>query len=117
MTWTFHDAAAAAHFYPVEVEKDTDVVWIGNSGDEERTQELEEFLMTPASTMRDCRFAVQGVRYPEYAREKLSRSGIEYRGYLPNLRAPQVYAGSKISLHVPRRFYANGLSGVPTIRV
>ncbi len=28
-----------------------------------------------------------------------------------------MYARSKISLHVPRRFYANGLSGVPTIRV
>jgi spore maturation protein CgeB len=28
-----------------------------------------------------------------------------------------MYAKSKISLHVPRRFYANGLSGVPTIRV
>jgi spore maturation protein CgeB len=28
-----------------------------------------------------------------------------------------MYARSRISLHVPRRFYANGLSGVPTIRV
>jgi len=28
-----------------------------------------------------------------------------------------MYARSTISLHVPRRFYANGLSGVPTIRV
>jgi spore maturation protein CgeB len=116
-TWTFHEAADTARFCPIEVEKDTDVVWIGNWGDEERTQELEEFLMTPASAMRDYRFAVHGVRYPEYAREKLSRSGIEYRGYLPNLCAPQVYARSKMSLHVPRRFYANGLSGVPTIRV
>ncbi len=116
-TWTFHEAADTARFYPVEVEKDTDVVWIGNWGDEERTQELEEFLITPASAMRDYRFAVHGVRYPECVREKLSRSGIEYRGYLPNLHAPQVYGRSKISLHVPRRFYANGLSGVPTIRV
>ena len=28
-----------------------------------------------------------------------------------------MYACSRISLHVPRRFYANGLSGIPTIRV
>src|SRR5439155_24070227 len=41
----------------------------------------------------------------------------EYRGYLPNLRAPQMYARSKVSVHIPRRFYSNGLSGVPTIRV
>jgi spore maturation protein CgeB len=57
------------------------------------------------------------VRYPDDARVRLSESGIEFRGYLPNLRAPEMYSRSRISLHVPRRFYANGLSGVPTIRV
>src|SRR5438132_14091497 len=57
-TWTFHEAADTARFYPVEVAKDTDVVWIGNWGDEERTQDLEEFLRTPASSLRDYRFAV-----------------------------------------------------------
>jgi spore maturation protein CgeB len=60
---------------------------------------------------------VHGVRYPEEARNTLRRSGIEYRGYLPNLGAPEVYARSRLALHVPRRQYANGLSGVPTIRV
>src|SRR5437667_2977085 len=115
--WTFHESADAFRFRPLEAEKDTDVVWIGNWGDEERTRELEEFLINPSSTMRDRKFVVHGVRYPENARDRLSRSGIEYRGYLPNLRAPHIYARSKISLHVPRKFYANGLSGVPTIRV
>jgi len=116
-TWTFHEAADTARFFPKNAEKDTDVVWIGNWGDEERTRELEEFLISPASAMREHKFAVHGVRYPHDALERLSHSGIEFRGYLPNLRAPQMYARSKISLHVPRRFYANGLSGVPTIRV
>jgi spore maturation protein CgeB len=115
--WTFHEAADTAHFYPREAFKDTDVVWIGNWGDEERTRELEEFLITPASVLRDYRFAVHGVRYPDNALGQLADSGIEFRGYLPNLRAPEMYARSRISLHVPRRFYSNGLSGVPTIRV
>jgi len=57
------------------------------------------------------------VRYPQEGRERLAESGIEFRGYLPNLSAPRVYARSRVSLHVPRRFYSNGLSGVPTIRV
>ncbi len=116
-TWTFHEAADTTRFYPLDAEKDTDVVWIGNWGDEERTRELEEFLITPAGALRDYKFAVHGVRYPLDAQERLARSGIEYRGYLPNLRTARVYARSKVSLHVPRRFYANGLSGVPTIRV
>jgi spore maturation protein CgeB len=115
--WTFHEAADTAHFFPVGGEQDTDVVWIGNWGDEERTRELEEFLVAPARRLPECRFAVHGVRYPQPGRERLAESGIEFRGYLPNLSAPAVYARSRVSLHVPRRFYANGLSGVPTIRV
>ena len=49
--------------------------------------------------------------------EHAARSGIEYLGYLANLRSPEVYAQSRLALHVPRRQYANGLNGVPTIRV
>lgn len=116
-TWTFHEAADTSHFFPADAVKDTDVVWIGNWGDEERTRELEEFLMTPAAALDGAKFAVHGVRYPKDALERLAQSNIEFRGYLPNLHAPKMYARSKISLHVPRRFYANGLSGVPTIRV
>ncbi len=116
-TWTFHEAADTAHFFPTDAVKDTDVVWIGNWGDEERTRELEEFLLTPAAALRGAKFAVHGVRYPKDALERLAQSNIEFRGYLPNLHAPKMYTRSKISLHVPRRFYANGLSGVPTIRV
>jgi spore maturation protein CgeB len=116
-TWTFHEAADTAHFFPTDSAKDTDVVWIGNWGDEERTRELEEFLITPAAALSGAKFAVHGVRYPTDALARLAQSSIEFRGYLPNLNAPKMYARSKISLHVPRRFYANGLSGVPTIRV
>jgi spore maturation protein CgeB len=115
--WTFQEAADTAHFRPLQAEKDTDVVWVGNWGDEERTRELEEFLISPAAALRDRRIAVHGVRYPEHAQEELSAAGIEYRGYLPNLESPKTYARSLLSLHVPRKFYANGLSGVPTIRV
>ena len=115
--WTFHEAADTEHFFPVEHEKDTDVVWIGNWGDEERTRELEEFLIEPAAALRDASFAVHGVRYPKTALQRLADSGISFCGYLPNLSTPAMYARSRISLHVPRRFYANGLSGIPTIRV
>ena len=115
--WTFHEAADIAHFTPLRAPRNTDVVWIGNWGDEERTRELEEFLLRPAAALRNAKVAVHGVRYPESTRIKLDEAGIEYRGYLPNLRTPQVYGESLLTLHVPRRFYANGLSGIPTIRV
>jgi spore maturation protein CgeB len=114
--WTFHEAADTAHFKSLTSAQDTDVIWVGNWGDEERTRELEEYIIRPAANMRS-KIAVYGVRYPEGAQAQLEAAGIEYRGYLPNLAAPRAYAGSQLTLHVPRRFYANGLSGVPTIRV
>ena len=115
--WTFHEAADTKKFKPMAAPKRLDVVWVGNWGDEERTRELEEFLVGPAATEPRRKFAVHGVRYPDHAIRMLKQAGIEYRGYLPNLSAPQVFASSKLTLHVPRRQYSNGLSGIPTIRV
>jgi len=115
--WTFHEAADVDAFKPLAGKKVNDLVWIGNWGDEERTKELEEFLVGPAGELPGRKVVVHGVRHPEEGVKKLEQAGIEYRGYLPNLEVPKLYANSKIALHVPRRQYTNGLSGVPTIRV
>jgi spore maturation protein CgeB len=118
--WTFHEAADTNVFRPVQVAKTNDVVWIGNWGDEERTRELNEFLIAPAKELTGefgRRVIVHGVRYPEEAKATLANAGVEFRGYVPNLSAPVVYGQSCVSVHVPRRQYANGLSGIPTIRV
>jgi spore maturation protein CgeB len=116
-TWTLQEAADTVHFRPLAAEKETDIVWVGNWGDEERTAELQEFFIGPAMGMRDRKIAVYGVRYPESALKRLASAGIQYRGYLPNLEAPRSYASSVLSVHVPRRCYANGLGGIPTIRM
>jgi len=114
--WTFHEAADVDAFKPLERPREIDVVWIGNWGDEERTRELREFLIEPAASLQG-RVVVHGVRYPEFALRELREAGLEYRGYLPNLLAPSVYARSAVTVHVPPRQYANGLGGIPTIRV
>jgi spore maturation protein CgeB len=114
--WTFHEAADTEAFRPLPIRKENDVLWIGNWGDDERTRELQEFLIGPAAQLH-CRYIVHGVRYPDRAVRELETAGIEYRGYLPNLFAPYAYGRSRLALHVPRRQYANGLSGIPTIRV
>ena len=116
-TWTFHEAADVSRFYPRGRAKENDLVWIGNWGDDERTRELQEFLIEPAAALRGQRIVVHGVRYPALAISMLLEAGVEYRGYLPNLSAATVYAASKVALHIPRRQYSNGLGGIPTIRV
>lgn len=115
--WTFHEAADVEKFKPMPQWRDVDVVWVGNWGDEERTQELQQFLIGPAAMEPRRKAVVHGVRYPEHAIKLLRDAGIEYRGYLPNLSAPRTYGKSKMTVHIPRRQYANGLSGIPTIRV
>jgi spore maturation protein CgeB len=92
-----------------------DVVWIGNWGDEERTAELDEFLLQPVRAL-GLRASVYGVRYPAEARERLAAAGIAYRGWLPNADVPDVFARHTITVHIPRRPYLESLPGVPTIR-
>ncbi len=115
--WTWHEAADTRVFYPRESsEKQGDLVWIGNWGDDERTAELYEFLLDPVQALR-LRARVYGVRYPSEARAALTAAGISYGGWLPNYRAPEVFARYGVTVHVPRRPYVQALPGIPTIRV
>ena len=116
--YVFHEAADVDHFRPDPARPQSwDMVWIGNWGDNERTQEIEEYLLRPALRLRPRPVLVHGVRYPPEALQKLDAAGIHYGGYLPNLQAPAVYAASRLTLHVPRSPYRDGLGGIPTIRV
>jgi len=114
--WTWHEAADPYIFKPLDGAKQYDLVWIGNWGDEERTKELQEFLLDPVQRM-GLKAKVWGVRYPDHALKSLEQAGIDYGGYLPNYDAPQVFAQARMTVHVPRRPYAEALPGIPTIRV
>lgn len=115
--WTWHEAADLRRFRPPAVEQDRDgLVWVGNWGDGERTEELETFLFRPAAAA-GLPLDVYGVRYPHAARETLARHGARYHGWTPNAAAPVLFARHLATVHVPRRYYATILPGIPTIRV
>lgn len=114
--WTWHEAADTRVFYPHNnAEKEGDLVWIGNWDDDERTQELQTFLIEPVKEL-GLKAKIYGVRYPEHALKALEEAGIEYGGWLPNYKAPEVFAKYKVTVHVPRRPYVENLPGIPTIR-
>lgn len=116
--WTLHEAADTDIFHPCgELQKTDDVVWIGNWGDEERSEEIRRLLLEPATALPNRRFTVYGVRYPRAGLAALERAHVRYGGYLPNLDAPGIYARAKLTVHIPRRQYTNAAVGVPTIRV
>jgi spore maturation protein CgeB len=115
--FTWHEAADLGLFHPrPEIERERDLVWIGNWGDDERTAELGEFLVEPIKRL-GLSARVHGVRYPAEARAALAEAGIEFAGYLPNFRVPRAFAAAGMTVHVPRRPYATALPGIPTIRV
>lgn len=114
--WTWHEAADTRIFKPLASKKtEGDIVWIGNWGDGERTKELHEFLIDPVKELK-LNAKIYGVRYPAQAKRSLKEAGIKYGGWLPNFKAPEVFAKYRFTAHVPRRPYVEALPGIPTIR-
>ena len=115
--WIWHEAADTLLFRPPAGEgRRQGLVWIGNWGDGERTQELTDFLFAPARAA-GLPLDVYGVRYPEAARRTLARYHARYHGWAANARVPDIFARHLATVHVPRRYYATILPGIPTIRV
>ena len=115
--WTWHEAADTRTFAPVPgVRAERDLVWIGNWGDDERSAEIRDYLVGPVRGL-GLSARIYGVRYPDGAREELREAGIDYQGWLPNYRAPEVFAQHRVTVHIPRRPYVEALPGIPTIRV
>lgn len=115
--WTWHEAADTRVFRPMPgLEKPLDLVWVGNWGDGERSAELMEYLIDPVQDL-GLRARVYGVRYPAEAIRTLGEAGIDYGGWVANFRVPALFACSRTTVHVPRRFYREPLRGIPTIRM
>jgi len=117
--WTWHEAADTRAFFPRPVAPafmQSDVIWIGNWGDEERTAELHEFLLNPIRRL-GLSGNVYGVRYPRTGIVAVEHAGLTFGGWIPNHRVPDAFARHRVTVHVPRRPYATHLPGIPTIRV
>lgn len=115
--FTWHEAADLELFHPPEHPLARHgAVWIGNWGDGERSAELRDYMLAPVAAL-DIPLSIYGVRYPEEALAALAAHGACYHGWLPNARAPKIFAQHLFTLHVPRRFYVSHLPGIPTIRV
>lgn len=115
--FTWHEAADDALFRPIpEIQKSSDLVWIGNWGDNERTAEIAEFLIAPAREL-GLSGTVRGVRWPEEAIAALDDAGLHYGGWIANADVPQAFAAHRVTVHIPRRPYVEALPGIPTIRM
>jgi spore maturation protein CgeB len=114
--YVWHEAADVRTFYPRRSDQRLgEVVWIGNWGDEERSEELREYFINPVASL-SLNAHAYGVRYPSSAVRELESASIVYGGWLPNFKVPEVFSKFKTTVHVPRRPYTQALPGIPTIR-
>lgn len=114
--YTWHEAADVTTFFPRRASHAQDVVWVGNWGDGEREQELMDYLVGPVGCL-GASLTVHGVRYPQSAIDSLHGIGARYRGWIPGPRVAEAFARSRLTVHVPRRWYREQLVGIPTIRM
>jgi spore maturation protein CgeB len=115
--FTWHEAADVRLYRPMpHIDRTHDLVWIGNWGDDERSAEIDEFLVRPAAEL-GLRARLYGVRYSEDALRAIEAAGIAYRGWLPAHRAPAAFAAARATVHIPRGPYTKSLPGIPTIRM
>ncbi|RWH69404.1 MAG: glycosyltransferase [Mesorhizobium sp.] len=115
--FTWHEAADDRLFKPCpEIDPVSDLVWIGNWGDDERSAEIAEFLIQPVSALR-LSGTVHGVRYPPDALTALADTGLRYEGWIANADVPKAFARHRVTMHIPRRPYRESLPGIPTIRM
>lgn len=112
----FHEAADTRTFFPVQSEKEHDVVWIGNWGDDERADQIRDYLIGTAADLPGLQFMVHGVRYPKPVLRSFRKAGIRYRGWIANFDVPRVFAKARMTMHIMRSFYCTSLPGIPTIR-
>lgn len=116
-TWTWHEAADTDVFYPrPKTTMEGDLVWIGNWGDDERSEEIREFIIEPVKALQ-LKAVFYGVGYPSHALEWLENANIEYRGWIPNFKVPEVFSRFRMTVNVPRRPYLESLPGIPSIRI
>ncbi|HEX4165143.1 MAG TPA: glycosyltransferase [Bryobacteraceae bacterium] len=114
--YVWHEAADIRTFHPLPSPgKIGDLVWIGNWGDEERTEELREYFIGPSCDL-NLKAVAFGVRYPISAIAELEEANIAYDGWVANHKVPEVFARFRVTIHVPRRPYTQQLPGIPTIR-
>ncbi|TGT74840.1 glycosyltransferase [bacterium M00.F.Ca.ET.159.01.1.1] len=115
--FTWHEAADDRLFKPLpEIDRESDLVWIGNWGDDERSAEIAEFLIEPARAL-GLSGTVHGVRYPADAITALADAGLRYEGWIANADVPKAFARHRVTMHIPRRPYRESLPGIPTIRM
>jgi glycosyltransferase involved in cell wall biosynthesis len=112
---TWHQAVDTAVFRPLDRgKKEGDLVLIDNWAGNEGIDQLREFFIEPvkALCLKAC---VYGSGYPAAVVDELRAAGIQYGGWLPDYKVPEVFARYTATVYLPHRSYPGAHDAVPTI--
>ena len=117
--WTWHEAADTRLFHPPAQRRRAARASSGSAigAMASARSEIEDFLLRPAASRRSAArhlWRALSRRGAGDARSAMARAIAAGR---PTPRAPEIFARHLATVHVPRRYYATILPGIPTIRV
>lgn len=115
--WTWNQAADTRLFHPSQdALTQGDLLWVGNWGEDNRTQDFHDFLVSPVRDLGLCT-RVHGVRFPKMVRALLEDTAIDYQGWIANHKVARLLSEYRLTLDLPRKPYLEKLPGIPSIRV
>lgn len=116
--WTWHEAADTSLFYPRAraAESEGDLVWLGNSGGDERASELVQYLAAPSREL-GLRTRVYGVGFSHAVTQQLAGAGVDCRGRVPNYQVPEICSGFQATVHISRPRVTGRRVGAPSVHL
>jgi spore maturation protein CgeB len=96
----WQEAVDTRVFQPRKAETEGQVVLISNWTDEDRSAEIDEFLIQPVKYLR-VKARVYGAKYPRVLKKQLTDAGIEYAGWAPSFKAAEIYARFVTTIFLP----------------
>ena len=103
-------------FHPRSAEKEQTAVLSLDWSDACSVEELEEFFIKPVRDLR-IKASVYGGRYPRHIKKILADHSIDYKGWLPSFKVPEVFARYTTAIHLPAKDSLEVRAGTVSMRM
>lgn len=102
-------------FYPRKSAKEEAVAVLNMDWfDDSQTEKIEEFFIKPVRDLR-VKAAVYGSRYPRNIKKLLGDNSIDYKGWLPSFKLPEVFGKFITGVYIPDENSHEYKAGIPSL--
>lgn len=112
--FVLHEAIDQKVFQPRRSTPLGQLVWVAPATELDISDELKEYLIQPVKDLR-IKARVYAPRITKQAKKLLTEAGIEYGGWLPSLKTPEILPGFKTTIYIPGN--ESKISSCPTVQL